>query len=139
MTVSRTMAMTTGERREHTMSSKPSNTAKKLRPKASGVPYKPGPEWRGNAAGRPKGSRNKLSAEFIAAMCTDFEKHGPAVIAKVRDEKPEAYLRVIASLVPHQVELGEAGAFSDLTDDQLDAFINSCSTELAKINGKGMH
>lgn len=104
------------------MTRKLATTGKKL---ANATSFKPGAEWHGNASGRPRGSRNKLSAEFVAAMCQDFEKSGAAVIAKVRDEKPEAYLRIIASLVPQQVELGGANEFERLTDAELDAFIEA--------------
>ena len=43
----------------------PDSTGKKLikpRPTA----FRPGAEWKGNAEGRPKGSRNRLSEAFIA-------------------------------------------------------------------------
>jgi hypothetical protein len=67
--------------------------------------FKPGAEWNGNAAGRPKGSKHKLSEEFIAALCADFEKNGKDVIEKVRTDKPADYLRIVASLVPKELNL----------------------------------
>jgi hypothetical protein len=57
--------------------------------------------------GRPKGARSKLGEAFIQAMHDDFQKHGPEVVAKVRDEKPDQYLKVIASILPKEFELGE--------------------------------
>jgi hypothetical protein len=59
---------------------------------------KPGP-------GRAKGSRNRLASDFLAAFADDFEKHGAAVIAKVRDEKPDVYLRVAADLLPRDLNV----------------------------------
>lgn len=53
--------------------------------------------------GRPKGSRNKLGEAFLEAVLADFEKHGVAVIERVRLEKPEQYLKVIASILPKEV------------------------------------
>ena len=48
-------------------------------------------QWRpgqsGNPAGRPKGSRNKHSENFLNAFAQDFEQHGRAVIEKVRKER----------------------------------------------------
>ena len=68
--------------------------------------------WRpgqsGNLAGRPKGSRNRLSEDFIAALYDDFQNHGSAAIAACRAEKPEVYLRVIASLLPKDVNSDHA-------------------------------
>ena len=86
-----------------------------------------------NPAGRPKGSRNKLTQDFVAAMCEDFRLNGAAVVEKVRSEKPDVYLRVIASLVPAQVEVGEAGAFADLEEAELDAVIDKMGEQLAML------
>ena len=55
--------------------------------------------------GRPKGSRNRHSENFLAAFASDFEKHGPAVIAKVREEQPSVYLRIAADLLPREATL----------------------------------
>jgi hypothetical protein len=54
--------------------------------------------------GRPKGSRSKLASEFIDALYQDFEQHGSGVIAKVRAEKPDVYLKVVANLMPAKME-----------------------------------
>src|SRR5262245_59226905 len=59
----------------------------------------------GNPNGRPKGSRNKLSEAFLQALSADFNDHGTAVIEKVRAEKAHEYLKIVALLVPKQVEL----------------------------------
>ena len=54
--------------------------------------------------GRPKGSRNRLSEAFIQALAEDFERHGAAVIERVRIEKPDAYLKVVAAAEGSQSE-----------------------------------
>lgn len=54
----------------------------------------------GNPAGKPPGSKNKISEKFITALTADFEQHGDTVIEKVRTEKPENYLKIVADLVP---------------------------------------
>jgi hypothetical protein len=64
-----------------------------------------------SGGGRPKGARSKLSEEFLAAMLADFQVNGVATIAAVRNEKPEAYLRVIASLLPKEI-VGEVAHHS---------------------------
>jgi len=53
--------------------------------------------------GRKPGSRNKLGEAFIEALNADFEQHGEAVIAAVRIEKPDQYLKVIASILPREI------------------------------------
>ena len=63
-----------------------------------------------NPAGRPKGARHKLGTAFLEAMLKDFEEHGEDVIATVRDEKPDQYLKVMASILPKEFDLGEKTA-----------------------------
>jgi hypothetical protein len=79
-------------------------------------PWKPGQS--GNPAGRAKGSRNKLGEKFIAALCDDFEQHGTAVITKVRTEQPAQYLRVIAMILPKELNMPTA-TLADMSDDEL--------------------
>lgn len=51
-------------------------------------------------------------------MHQDFEAHGPAVIARVRDEKPDQYLKVIASILPKDINLN-VNPIGEMTDDEL--------------------
>jgi hypothetical protein len=80
--------------------------------------------------GRPKGSRNKLGEDFIQALAEDFARHGPAVIERVRKEKPDAYLKVVASLLPKDVNLS-VRQLDELSDDQLLARLAQL-TEMAR-------
>jgi hypothetical protein len=76
----------------------------------------------GNPHGRPKGSRNKLGEDFIRALYEDFEQHGAAVIAAVREARPQDYLKVVASLVPKQIEM-DTRPVEQLSDEELLAII----------------
>jgi hypothetical protein len=69
--------------------------------------------------GRPTGSRNQLGEEFVAAILADWTQHGTAVLEKVRNASPAAYLRVIASLVPQRVEFDGNSDLSCLSDSEL--------------------
>ena len=89
---------------------------------ASGERKRPPPpveyQFKPGNPGRPKGSRNKLGEAFIAALHEDFTAHGSKVIEQVRIDKPDQYLKVIASILPKDVNLN-VNQMDDLTDDQL--------------------
>jgi hypothetical protein len=57
----------------------------------------------GNPAGRPKGAKHKLEADFLNALADDFAENGIAAVQAVRSEKPEQYLKVIAAVLPKDV------------------------------------
>lgn len=57
--------------------------------------------------GRPKGARAKLGEQFLSALQKDFQEHGVGAIAVVREEKPDQYLKVVASILPKEIEAGE--------------------------------
>jgi hypothetical protein len=68
--------------------------------------------------GRPPGSRNKLGEAFIEALSDDFAAHGVKAIETVRTEKPDQYLRVIAGLLPKDLNIN-VNQMDGLTDEQL--------------------
>ncbi|MES2497115.1 MAG: hypothetical protein V4618_13455 [Pseudomonadota bacterium] len=73
----------------------------------------------GNAGGgRPKGSRHKLGEAFLEDMLDDWQAHGKAVIEAVRADKPDQYLKVVASILPKELNV-KVSELDELTDDQL--------------------
>ncbi len=67
--------------------------------------------------GRPKGARNLLQGSFIRALADDFAQHGAAIIARCRDEKPDQYLRVIASVLPKSEPIQIPGLGDSLAEN----------------------
>ena len=96
-------------------------------------PFEPGQS--GNPAGKPKGSRNKLGEAFIQALYEDFTEHGTGVIEKVRTDKPDQYLKVVASILPKELKVTTE---VELNDEQLDQRIRQLAgiLELA-LGGEG--
>lgn len=108
--------------------SKPVSTGKKQGDRTEGGQFAPGVS--GNPNGRPPGSRNKLTEEFIEALAADFAEHGRDVIRRVCVEDPGAYLRVIASLVPKQAAFAVGGGpLEDLSDEEVNERIRVLSRQ----------
>src|SRR5262245_16717795 len=74
-------------------------------------------------AGRLRGSRNRLSEAVICALLRDFDKHGEKAIARVREENPGMYLKVIAMVLPRQHKVEHRNPLKELTDEELEAMI----------------
>lgn len=68
--------------------------------------------------GRPKGARNKLGEAFLEDMLADWEANGPAAIREVRENKPDAYLKVVASILPRDLNVN-INQTDHMTDEQL--------------------
>lgn len=71
-----------------------------------------------SGGGRPKGSRNKLGEAFLEDMLADWEANGPAAIREVRETKPDAYLKVVASVLPKDLNVN-INQTDHMTDEQL--------------------
>jgi len=67
----------------------------------------------GNPAGKPKGARTKLTESFLDALLADFiakrgdKSQGADAIAAMRDDKPNEYARMIASLLAKELDAGD--------------------------------
>ncbi len=62
--------------------------------------------------GRPVGSRNKLSQDFLRDLQEDWEQHGTEILRIVREKFPEVYFQSLVKLAMiHRIELGQPQAF----------------------------
>jgi hypothetical protein len=100
-------------------------------------PFKWAKGQSGNPAGKPKGARTKLGEAFIEALHDDFNEHGIAAIQVVRAEKPDQYLKVIASLMPKEHRLSVNDQFADMTDDELAQRIRQLAETIAPFLDSG--
>ena len=73
-----------------------------------------------DARGRPSRGRDRLRNNFIVALADDFQAHGKEAIDRVRNEDPASYLRVIASLMPKEMDVKhQVSPLEHLSDEQL--------------------
>lgn len=83
----------------------------------------------GNPAGRPKGSKNKISELFLQTLAMDFATHGAQAIERVRRIDPVKYVKIIALLVPRELvlnrEQGPDFDVDELSDDEIVALIEA--------------
>jgi len=49
---------------------------------------------------RPRRTKKTLGDDFLAAVRADFRAHGAGVIAEVRADKPDQYLKIVLSVLP---------------------------------------
>lgn len=68
-------------------------------------------------------------------MADDFERHGAEAIERVRIDKPEAYLKIIAALLPKDLNLN-VSKNDDLTDEQLIMRLRILTEQAAPIIGR---
>ncbi len=73
-----------------------------------------------DAAGTPAARREgaPLGGSFLGAVAADFARHGVNVIARIREEKPEACLKLVASVLPKDLSAA-TGRVDDLSDEQI--------------------
>jgi len=89
--------------------------------------FKPGEKPPGN--GRPKASKDRITRAFLEALADDFQEHGRAVVATVRETDPSTYMRVFAGFVPKEIEISEP--LRALSTEQLTAAIEALTLALS--------
>lgn len=71
--------------------------------------------------GRPKGSRNKLGEAFIQDMYEAWKTQGSAVIQQVIADKPDAFMRCVAGILPKEFVIKDE--LAEMDDEELDAIL----------------
>jgi hypothetical protein len=70
------------------------------------------------SGGRPAGSRNKITTHLLNVLCKDFQENGESVVRICRIEKPVEYLKIVASLLPKELQVSDA-KLGDLSDEEI--------------------
>jgi hypothetical protein len=85
--------------------------------------------------GRMKGSRNRLNLAFVDALREEFEAHGADAIKICRLERPIEFLKIVASVLPKEIEFSSETKLAELSDADLDAFLEFARRKLAERSG----
>ena len=86
---------------------------------------------RAAVAQKPRAKRTKktLGDDFLAAVRADFRAHGPGVIAEVRADKPDQYLKIVLSVLPRDFDAA-VNHLDALSDEEIRSRIRSLETVL---------
>jgi hypothetical protein len=82
--------------------------------------------------GRRKGARHRISTALLETIAKDFAAHGEEVVKITRIEKPVEYLRIVASLLPRELEI-TVGPLQEISDHELETLIEHARTRIIDI------
>lgn len=83
--------------------------------------------------GRPSGSRNRLQGDVLKALADDFKEHGVDVVRIVRVENPDTYLKIVTSILPKELLVGDMPT-DGISDDELKAMLDECLAKRVRAN-----
>ena len=101
---------------------------------------RPAPAWKpgqsGNPVGRPKGSRNRLTEDFLADVHEAWQERGKAAINAMAEDHPDRFCLMVASLVPKNIDIGKrpADPFDGMTIEAIMEVVERAE-RLAGLNG----
>jgi hypothetical protein len=97
------------------------------------VPY----QFQPGNPGRPKGSRNKLAEDFLSDVLGEWQSHGKVAISDMRKKNPGDFVKMVASLLPKDINLNLTDNLSELSDDELLGEIRKLHASLAPLLASG--
>ncbi|MFD2052822.1 hypothetical protein ACFSQT_06775 [Mesorhizobium calcicola] len=77
----------------------------------------------------PKRAKKTLGDDFLAAVRADFRAHGAGVIAEVRADKPDQYLKIVLSVLPKDLHVS-INHLDGLSDDEIRSRIRGLEAAL---------
>ena len=83
--------------------------------------------------GRPKGARSKLAETFLEDVLTEWESHGAVAISDMREKNPGDFVKMVASLLPKDVNLNLTDNLSELSDDEVLGQLRELTAALAPL------
>ena len=78
---------------------------------------------------RPKRTKKTLGDDFLAAIRADFRAYGAGVIAEVRADKPDQYLKIVLSVLPKDFDVS-INQLDGLSDEEIRSRIRNLEAVL---------
>ena len=91
------------------------------------------PQLYGNLHGNRHRTRHLLNQEFMQALLLHFRQHGKKAIEKVARNQPAVYVKILALLVPREMQVEHTNSIKQMSDEELEAAIEALQ---AMIDGK---
>lgn len=88
-------------------------------------------EFERPAPGTPRPTKQRLQGVFVKALADDFTKYGVKAVMRAREEDPLGYLKVIASILPKELEIKRP--LEEMTEDDLIALATKLKDMAASI------
>jgi len=73
----------------------------------------------GNPHGNRHRTRHLLNQEFMQALLLHFRQHGKKAIEKVAREQPAVYVKILALLVPREMQIEQTNRIKQMTDEEI--------------------
>jgi hypothetical protein len=89
----------------------------------------------GNPGGKPR-SRKALEKEFIDDLLESWRKAGKSAIERLIAKRPGDYVRVVAGLVPKQIDVNDTGSLDRERASKLLELVTQRLEELAGSSGE---
>ena len=78
------------------------------------------------------GARNKLQKKVFESLLLEWENHGDEVLRIVRLEKPDVWLKVVASILPRELLVTE-DRLSQLSDEEVAEYLAAITISAPKL------
>ena len=91
-----------------------------------------GRDFKKGEGGRPKGSRNKLTEDFLSVLYDDFTEHGKDALTAMRQGKPSEYIKAIVQLVPKEHKINIVEEIKTMSDEELIAKLQALDEQLGR-------
>src|SRR6516164_3879696 len=95
-----------------------------------------GSATRENPHGNRHRTRHLLNQEFMQALLLHFRQHGKKAIEKVARNQPAVYVKILALLVPREMQIEQTNRIKQMTDEEIEQAIEAIQTMLAARAGE---